>query len=126
MSAVTAEDQLFETGSMAGAPPPSPRKVPVHKTFRCYDQDQSFLMPPSLRDRLPEDHLAHFVCELVDEVLDLSPFLASYTGVRDYPRYDPGTPARLAQREADPIELGKPCGWAADASRSPAHHHADR
>jgi transposase len=89
MSVVTAEDQLFETGSMACGSPRSPRKVPVDKTFRCYDQDQSFLMPPSLRDWLPEDHLAHFVCELVDEVLDLSPFLASYTEVRGYPPYHP-------------------------------------
>jgi transposase len=46
-------------------------------------------MPPSLRDWLPEDHLAHFVSELVDEVLDLSPFLASYTEVRGYPPYHP-------------------------------------
>jgi transposase len=89
MSAVTAEDQLFETGSMACGPPPSPNKVPVDKTFPRYDQDQSFLMPPSLRDWLPEDHLAHFVSELVDEVLDLSPFLASYTEARGYPPYDP-------------------------------------
>ena len=90
MSVVTAEDQqLFETGSMASEAPSSPKKIPVDKTFRCYDQDQSFLMPPSLRDWLPEDHLAHFVSELVDEVLDLSPFLASYTEVRGYPPYDP-------------------------------------
>jgi len=45
--------------------------------FRVYDQDQSFLMPPSLRDWLPDDHLALFVSELVEEVLDLFPFLAS-------------------------------------------------
>lgn len=89
MSAVTAEDQLFETDSMMSGPPPSSGKVPVDKTFRRYDPDQSLLMPPSLRDWLPQDHLAHFVSELVDEVLDLSPFLASYTEVRGYPPYDP-------------------------------------
>lgn len=89
MSAVTVEDQLFGTDSTASELPRSPRKVPVDKTFRRYDQDQSFLMPPSLRDWLPEGHLAHFVSELVDEVLDLSPFLASYTEVRGYPPYDP-------------------------------------
>jgi len=89
MSAVIVEDQLFETGSMASGPSPSPMKRPVDKTFRCYDQDQSFLMPPSLRDWLPEDHLAHFVSELADEVLDLSPFLASYTEVRGFPPYHP-------------------------------------
>jgi transposase len=89
MSAMTAEDQLFETDSRASEPLPPPRKVPVDKTFRRYDPDQSLLMPPSLRDWLPQDHLAHFVSELVDEVLDLSPFLASYTEVRGYPPYDP-------------------------------------
>jgi len=89
MSAVTAGDQLFETGSMASGTPRSAERVPVDKKFRCYDLDQSLLMPPSLRDWLPEGHVAHFVSELVDEVLDLSPFLASYTEVRGYPPYDP-------------------------------------
>ncbi|MGB5151032.1 MAG: IS1182 family transposase [Mycobacterium sp.] len=62
---------------------------PVDKPFRLYDQDQSFLMPPSLRDWLPGDHLALFVSELVDEVLDLSPFLAAYTEARGFPPYHP-------------------------------------
>ncbi len=61
----------------------------MDKTFRVYDQDQPFLMPPSLRDWLPADHLAHFVSELVDEVLDLAPFFASYTEVRGFPPYHP-------------------------------------
>ena len=52
-------------------------------------QDQSFLMPPSLRDWLPDDHLALFVPELVEEVLDLTPFLASYTEARGFPPYHP-------------------------------------
>jgi transposase len=89
VSAVVAEGQLFGTDSMAVGPPPSPERVPVDKTFRRYDPDRSLLMPPSLRDWLPEGHLAHFVSELVDKVLDLSPFLASYTEVRGYPPYDP-------------------------------------
>jgi len=59
----------------------------VDKTFRVYDQHQSFLMPPSLRDWLPDDHLALLVSELVDEVLDLTPFLASYTEARGFPPY---------------------------------------
>lgn len=85
---VAAEDQLFETDSMAAEPPPAER-APVDKTFRGYDQEQSFLMPPSLADWLPEGHLACFVSELVDEVLDLTPFLASYTEARGFPPYDP-------------------------------------
>ncbi len=61
----------------------------MDKTFRVYDQDQSFLMPPSLRDWLPDDHVALFVSELVEEVLDLTPFLASYTEARGFPPYHP-------------------------------------
>ncbi|MGH9028796.1 MAG: IS1182 family transposase [Acidimicrobiales bacterium] len=61
----------------------------MHKTFRHYDPHQQFLVPPSLDDWLAEDHLARFVSDLVDEVLDLEPFLASYKEVRGYPPYDP-------------------------------------
>jgi transposase len=39
------------------------------------DRDQQFLMPPSINEWLPKDHLARFVVEIVD-MLDLSPFYA--------------------------------------------------
>ncbi len=42
-------------------------------TFRKYQPEQSFLLPPSPRDWLPEDHLSYFISETVDE-LDLSGF----------------------------------------------------
>jgi transposase len=61
----------------------------VDKTFRPYDPHQMFLMPPSTDDWLPEEHLARFVSELVEELLDLEPFLASYTEARGFPPYDP-------------------------------------
>jgi transposase len=41
------------------------------------DREQAFLMPPSLRDWVPADHLAWFVIESVDR-LDLEPFYADY------------------------------------------------
>ena len=44
--------------------------------LRC-DREQSFLMPPSLRDWLPADHLAWFVIETVEQ-LDLAAFYAAY------------------------------------------------
>jgi transposase len=69
--------------------------VGVGKTFRRFDPDQILLMPPSLNDWLPEDHLARFVAELVDEVLDLSAIYASYTEVRGFPPYDPRLMVRL-------------------------------
>jgi transposase len=60
-----------------------------------FDPDQILLMPPSLDDWLPQDHLARFVAELVDEVLDLSVIRASYAEVRGYPPYDPRLMVRL-------------------------------
>jgi transposase len=45
--------------------------------FLPCEREQSFLMPPSLRDWLPEDHLAWFVLDVVEQ-MDLSPFYARY------------------------------------------------
>ena len=50
-------------------------KKPV---FRRYDPHQDFLLPPSLDDWLPEDHLARIVAQVVDDHLDLKPLLATY------------------------------------------------
>ncbi len=47
----------------------------VGYNFISCDRDQQFLMPPSLDEWLPKDHLARFVVEMVDE-LDLSAFYA--------------------------------------------------
>jgi transposase len=55
------------------------------------DRDQSFPLPPDLRDWLPADHLAWFVQDVVDQ-LDLGPFLAAYrTDGHGHPAYDPKT-----------------------------------
>ena len=48
----------------------------AHDFMRC-DRDQALLLPPSLREWLPDDHLAWFVLEAVEE-LDLRAFLAEY------------------------------------------------
>jgi transposase len=56
---------------------------------REVDRDQVFLMPPSVRDWLREDHLAWFVLDVVDE-LDLGAFYAAYrTDGRGGAVYDP-------------------------------------
>jgi len=47
------------------------------KSFRSDDLNQSLLLPPSLHDWLPENHLARFLVDLV-EALDLSAIHASY------------------------------------------------
>ena len=61
----------------------------MSKTFRPYDPDQDFLMPASMRDWLPVEHLAHFISDVVDQ-LDLSAILARYASEeRGYPPYHP-------------------------------------
>jgi transposase len=59
------------------------------KQYRLYEPDQMFLLPPSLREWLPEDHLAYFVSDLVDD-LDLSEIEAVYEDEeRGQPPYHP-------------------------------------
>lgn len=65
------------------------------KTFRVFDPDQGLLLPPSLDEWLPSDHLARFVADLVDEHLDLSRIYASYQEGRGAPPYDPRLMVRL-------------------------------
>lgn len=45
--------------------------------FVAEDHDQLFLMPPSVTDWLPEDDLAYFVLDAVEE-MDLTAFYAGY------------------------------------------------
>jgi transposase len=59
------------------------------KKFRSYDQGQSFLLPPSLDDWLPESHTARFVSEVVDDMLDLTAIYSSYTNATGAPPLDP-------------------------------------
>ena len=47
------------------------------KAFVTDEIDQTLMMPPSLHDWLPEDHLARFVADLMPS-LDLKEFYASY------------------------------------------------
>jgi transposase len=49
----------------------------VSKVFRAYEPRQSYLLPPSPLDWLPEGHLAYFILDVVDE-LDLSPIFAHH------------------------------------------------
>jgi hypothetical protein len=47
--------------------------------FLPYSRDQGYLLPPSMHDWLPENHLARFMVEVVDQ-LDLSQLLRRYSG----------------------------------------------
>src|SRR3954451_555579 len=57
--------------------------------FVACDREQSFLMPPDVRDWLPENHLAWFVIGAVAE-MNLDAFFAAYrVDGRSRPPYDP-------------------------------------
>lgn len=59
------------------------------KGYRPYLPEQDFLLPPSLREWLPEGHLAYYVSDMVDQ-LDLSAIHAVYEKeLRGQPPYDP-------------------------------------
>jgi uncharacterized protein (DUF2336 family) len=47
--------------------------------FIVNDLSTLYLLPPSLQDWLPNDHLARFVVEIVEQ-LDLDSLKAAYTG----------------------------------------------
>lgn len=65
------------------------------KTFRPYDPDQMLLLPPSVRDWVPDGDMAHFVSDLVDG-LDLSAIEEKYEKeLRGYPPYHPRMMTKL-------------------------------
>ena len=65
------------------------------KTYRVYIPEQELLLPPSLRDWLPESHLAYFVGDLIDQ-LDLRAIEAHYEREdRGYPPYHPRMMTKL-------------------------------
>src|SRR5580704_16701011 len=65
------------------------------KGYRQYLPDQDLLLPPSLREWLPEDHLVYFVSDVVDQ-LDLKAIHAVYgEEKRGQPAYDPRLMTKL-------------------------------
>jgi len=48
------------------------------KTFRPWDVNQAWLLPASVHDFVPPEHLAHLVREIVRDELDLTPILSVY------------------------------------------------
>jgi transposase len=68
----------------------------MSKTFRPYPLDQRLLLPPDLREWLPEDHLALFVSDVVDS-LELSAIFHAYEqgDGRGQPPYDPALMVKL-------------------------------
>ena len=57
------------------------------KTFRSWDVDQAWPFPPSVKDLVPPDHLAHYVRDLVREELDLSDILETCDEARGFRQF---------------------------------------
>ncbi len=67
----------------------------MEKTYRPYEPDQVFLLPPSLRDWLREDHPVFLISDIVDH-LDLSAITDVYEREgRGYPPYHPRMMTKL-------------------------------
>ena len=49
----------------------------MSKTYLPYEPDQQLLLPSALQEWLPEDHLAYFISDVVDQ-LDMSEVTARY------------------------------------------------
>ena len=62
----------------------------MSKTYRAWEVDQVWLLPPSVHDFVPAGHPAHLVRELVRAELDLSAIVADYEREeRGQPPYHP-------------------------------------
>ena len=67
----------------------------MDNAFRVFAPDQGSLLPPSLDDWLPAEHLARFIAVLVDEHLDVVRMRAACTEGRGAPPCDPRLMVRV-------------------------------
>jgi len=61
----------------------------MSKDFRPWKIDEAQLLPPSVQDYVPKDHLSRLIVALVREELDLSAIAGSYRSVLGQPPFDP-------------------------------------
>jgi transposase len=61
----------------------------MSKTFRPWDVDQTWILPPSLGDFVPAGHVAHFIRDTVRNDIDLSAILDCYEEERGFPPFHP-------------------------------------
>jgi len=59
------------------------------KTFRPWDVEQRWLLPPSVNELVPDGHLAHFVRDTFRDELDLSEITSEYSEERGFPPFHP-------------------------------------
>lgn len=61
----------------------------MSKNFRAWKIDEAQLLPPSVQDYVPKDHLSRLIVGLVRESLDLSAITGSYKSWLGQPPFDP-------------------------------------
>jgi transposase len=61
----------------------------MSKDFRPWKIDEAHLLPPSVHDYVPKDHLSRLIVSLVRESLDVSALTASYSAGQGQPPFDP-------------------------------------
>lgn len=95
MTSLREDDRLFQVGTKE--PPVREDRIPAgrDKTFRPYDQHQTFLLPPSLDDWLPASHTARFISETLDCTLDLALVYDSYENATGAPPFNPAMMTKL-------------------------------
>src|SRR3954452_9674206 len=92
------------------------------QNFVVCDREQELLLPPSLREWLPGDHLAWFVLAAVEE-LDLAAFYDAYRADgHGRAAHDPAmvvalllyayaTGRRSSRGSSGPVSMTSRCGW---------------
>ncbi|WP_241978882.1 IS1182 family transposase [Cryobacterium sp. Hh7] len=80
-------DLVVDDGVEAGAG--------VNKRFRAFEPAAVMLVPPSLDEWLPQNHLSRFIADIVETQLDLKKFYASYAKSKGQPPYDPRLMVRV-------------------------------
>lgn len=61
----------------------------MSKDFRPWKIDEAQLLPPSVQDYVPKDHLSRLIVAMVREQLDLSAIAGSYRSALGQPPFDP-------------------------------------
>lgn len=61
----------------------------MSKEFRAWKIDEIQLLPPSVQDYVPKDHLSRLIVSLVRDSLDLSEIVRSYRSGLGQPPFDP-------------------------------------
>ncbi|TFB81859.1 IS1182 family transposase [Cryobacterium luteum] len=67
----------------------------MNKRFRTFEPAAVMLVPPSLDEWLPQNHLSRFIADIVETQLDLKKFYASYAKSKGQPPYDPRLMVRV-------------------------------